>query len=218
MQVHQFKTEKIARVFTLGNIHTANDVWIVLHGYAQLASTFIEQFDFMVDHNTAVIAPEGLHRFYRRGFNGEVVASWMTKEDRLNDILDYVSFLNAVHAQFTNPRQRVNILGFSQGVATACRWLAESDLIPSNIVLWAGTFPSDITLEPGESVFNNTRTFLAYDSEDPFRTEESWNKQLVFFEKMGIQPELFEYEGKHSIPKPHLIRLIETHINPFLSD
>jgi hypothetical protein len=44
-----------------------------------------------------IIAPEGLSRFYRKGFSGDVVASWMTKDDRLDDMEDYVRYLNDLH-------------------------------------------------------------------------------------------------------------------------
>ncbi len=48
----------------------------------------------------------------------------MTKEDRENEIADYVDFLDAVFGEVVTPGARVTVLGFSQGVATAARWLA----------------------------------------------------------------------------------------------
>ena len=36
------------------------------------------------------MAPEGLSRFYLEGFSGKVGATWMTREDRLNDIDNYL--------------------------------------------------------------------------------------------------------------------------------
>lgn len=218
MQEHHFKTPKTARYFVAGDLHQASEVWIVLHGYAQLASDFLKTFDALVKPNTAIVAPEGFHRFYRKGFYGDVVASWMTKEDRLNDISDYITFLNEVYSRCISTSQTVHVLGFSQGVATACRWLAESEVPVSNLILWAGTFPQDINLESGSGKLKDIKTYLAYDKNDPFRTEESWQKQLDFFQRQGLTPTLYRYEGGHKIPEESFIRFVETYINPSLSN
>ena len=120
MQKIEFPVHKTARVFVLGSVEKATDVWIVLHGYAQLANTFLSEFEHLANGHTAIVAPEGLHRFYRKGFYGDVVASWMTKEDRLTDIQDYVNYLNNLVQSFPKSVQNVHVLGFSQCVATAC--------------------------------------------------------------------------------------------------
>ena len=39
---------------------------------------------------------------------------------------------------------RIVVLGFSQGTATVCRWLAASDLRADQIVLWAGGIPPEL--------------------------------------------------------------------------
>ncbi|MBO6516202.1 MAG: phospholipase [Bacteroidia bacterium] len=217
MEEHHLETKKTARLFTLGDIEAATEVWIVLHGYAQLASDFIQNFQPLVSSTTAVIAPEGFHRFYRKGFYGDVVASWMTKEDRLNDIEDYLGFLNTVVDRFCSERHQLHILGFSQGVATACRWVADGRVQPYSLTLWAGSFPRDIDLPGGAENIRNTRTFLAYDEADPFRTEESWAKQLDFFKQIGLTPTKYQFSGGHTIPRDEFTRFVETHINPFLS-
>ena len=200
MESRQLKVSKTARIYTLGNTETAKNIWIIFHGYAQLASTFIKEFQTLINEETAVIAPEGMHRFYRRGFYGEVVASWMTSEDRLSDIADNAAYLNQVYNDWIKPNQKVHVLGFSQGVATACRWLAESTFPIENLVLWAGSFPQDLTTSKTSSMTIG-RCFMAYDKEDPFWNEESWLKQLKSIGAFGIQPIVFSFNGGHSIPK-----------------
>ncbi len=103
----------------------------VLHGYGQLAKFFIRKFKDLGDQYT-IIAPEGQHYFYLRGTSGRVGACWMTKENREQDIENYINYLNAVHAEISSEHdwQEVSILGFSQGVAKAFRWLAEGNLTP----------------------------------------------------------------------------------------
>jgi predicted esterase len=200
MQKHELPVQKTAQIFTLGDVQSATEVWIVLHGYAQLARTFLETFEQIASKDCAIIAPEGLHRFYKKGFYGDVVASWMTKEDRLNDIEDYSKYLDSVLNKFTKTGQTIRVFGFSQGVATACRWISQSDSKISSLILWAGTFPTDISMKNDGSSLPFSACYLAYDPEDKFRNEDSWNKQLNFIGDAGIKPTIFTYTGGHTIP------------------
>ena len=79
---HNIKVEKTATYYSSGNIKTAKTIWFVLHGYGMLAEYFIKKFDSIVNNDNCVIAPEGLSKFYTKGFYGRVGASWMTKENR----------------------------------------------------------------------------------------------------------------------------------------
>ena len=86
---------KTARYFTLGELNeNTRELWFVLHGYAQLASDFIQDFEGLDNGTRFIVAPEGLNKFYARGFGGKPAASWMTSEDRENEIIDYINYLN----------------------------------------------------------------------------------------------------------------------------
>ena len=69
---------------------------------------------------SGLVSIQGLHRFYSRG--GDVVASWMTKEDREQAIADNVDYvgkvLTTVADEFGITRPLIYV-GFSQGVAMA---------------------------------------------------------------------------------------------------
>ena len=101
---------------------------MVLHGYRQLARRFLRRFEPVAGDHRRIVAPEGLSRFYadpgrgRHGPASAVGASWMTREDRENEIRDYVAYLDQLwqHLRTDSPgRTRLVVLGFSQGVATA---------------------------------------------------------------------------------------------------
>ena len=81
---HHLSVEKTARYFTMGEGKAnCQYLWIVLHGYGQLASSVIKRFKTLDPDKHFVLAPEGLSRFYwGEGFGGKAVASWMTSEDR----------------------------------------------------------------------------------------------------------------------------------------
>src|SRR4051812_7128633 len=95
---HSITTPKTARVFTHGHISEKTKlVWIVAHGYGFLAEFFIEKFEELDPEEHFVIVPEALNRFYLKDMSGRAGASWMTTEDRENEIKDYISYLDNVY-------------------------------------------------------------------------------------------------------------------------
>ena len=98
---HQLTVSRTARYHQLGELSAmTRRVWFVAHGYGQLAAYFIRHFAPLTaaDPHLVVVAPEGLSRFYLNGTGGRVGATWMTKEDRLAEIEDYVAYLNQLAA------------------------------------------------------------------------------------------------------------------------
>ena len=151
---HHLTVSRTARYYTLGT--PRNAVWIVAHGYGELAAEFAARFAPVDDGSRLIVAPEGLSRFYHAGpspttttppTHGPVGASWMTREDRDSEIADQVAYLDALRdslfARVPRDAVRLTVLGFSQGVATVCRWLARSQTPVERLVCWAGTIPDD---------------------------------------------------------------------------
>lgn len=190
-----------ARYFTLGTLHAKTPaVWLVCHGYGQLASYFIRHFQPLADAGHFVIAPEGLSRFYLQGFSGRVGASWMTKEDRQTDIDNYVRYLSDVYKAATSGTEiPLHLLGFSQGVATISRWATLSGVPFRQLVIWAGVFPPDLPIEFSATALNKRKVTVVYGTSDPFLEEARIEEQLLLLQNMGIQPEVISFEGKHEI-------------------
>src|SRR5712692_3984827 len=120
MQEHRLAIARTARYYTLGALGPATrQVWFVCHGYGQLAGRFLRHFAPLDDGSRVIVAPEGLSRFYltERAAERRVGASWMTREDRLAEIDDYVHYLDAVQtavAASGHPAPAaVHALGFS---------------------------------------------------------------------------------------------------------
>src|SRR5688500_4670112 len=146
MHEHHLIVSRSARFYTLGSLdESTRDVWIVCHGYAQLASRFVRHFAPIHVPGRLIVAPEALNRFYfdpvfgHHGPDAKVGATWMTREDRLREIADYVGYLDALHsaifARVDRSRAPLTVLGFSQGVATATRWATLGTVQPDHLVL-----------------------------------------------------------------------------------
>ncbi|GAA4314933.1 phospholipase [Nibribacter koreensis] len=201
---------RTAHLHQLGTLSSATQhVWVVCHGYGQLAKYFIRHFKGLEDEQTVLLAPEALSRFYLEGFSGRVGATWMTKEERLLEIDDYVEYLNLVWQliQKEAPNARLTLLGFSQGAVTVCRWLAFSAVPCEKLILWAGAFPEDIEYTGLSTTLAHTSVYMVYGLQDPFITKERLHNQLEILRSQGIQPILIPFEGKHELNKDILAQL-----------
>jgi predicted esterase len=117
------------------------------HGYAESAETHLARLQTIpgVDR-WVVVSVQGLHRFYRRRSN-EVIASWMTRQDRELMIADNVAYVSAVAAQVladTKAPPLVVFAGFSQGTSMAYRAAAASATMAAVIAL-GGDIPPDVS-------------------------------------------------------------------------
>lgn len=119
----------------------------LLHGYGQLAFYFLKKVEHLLTEDTTLVAPEGMHRFYLEGTAGRVGASWMTKEARELDITENTRALDKLHEKLQSELdpEQVIVLGFSQGGATAARWIANGHIRPTSFISWASVFPPDIS-------------------------------------------------------------------------
>ncbi|MCU0435484.1 MAG: phospholipase [Bacteroidia bacterium] len=210
MKKHVLKVAKTARYFTLGNSGSeVREVWFVCHGYAQLASEFLQQFATLQQPGRLLVAPEGLHRFYRKGGRGEVAASWMTSEDRQHDIEEYVAALNATAEEVlhTLPQNvRIIVLGFSQGAATVCRWLQNGKIKADELVLWCGFFPPD--MKPPVLPLHTKLTLLTA-SHDRFISPEENEAQLHELRKQQVEFRHLPFQGEHEIVPAALELLVQ---------
>ena len=218
MQEENLNIQFKARYFKLGQINaTTKQVWFVLHGYGQLAKYFITKFNALTDQSICVIAPEGLSRFYMEDVttrsqtgNNRVGATWMTRENRLMDIDNYITYLNAVYAlEMKNTQLPVTIVGFSQGAATATRWILDSYISFSKLILWAGLFPDDIDFEKGKEALEQKDVRIIYGKNDPFLTAERVVEMKRLAQKVGVTSSPILFDGGHELHEATLLKLID---------
>ena len=208
MQEHHIGVTRSARYFTLGDSSRGvGEVWFVCHGYGQLAARFLEKLRVLDDGRRYLVAPEGLSRFYLTESPTErrVGASWMTREDRLIEIDDYVSYLDAVCADvFTSldrARVTVHALGYSQGASTVSRWAALGKAKIDRVTLWGGEFPPDLDLTVDAVVgrLRAARMTLVYGRSDEFITPKVVSGIAERLRKHGIPWEEIPFDGGHEL-------------------
>jgi predicted esterase len=117
------------------------------HGYAEDAELHLERLRSIPGADRwLTVSVQGLHRFYR-GRSRDVVASWMTRQNRdlvIPDNLFYVSaVIDAVRSEWGAGTPLV-FAGFSQGVAMAFRAAALGRHQANGIVALGGDVPPDL--------------------------------------------------------------------------
>jgi predicted esterase len=206
------------RYFTAGDLATADQVWFVIHGYGQLAEAFIQKFKALAGYGVFVVAPEGLSRFYledtaRRMQSGnmKVGATWMTREDRVNDIDNYLAYLNSVYDDVNLPPGiPVTILGFSQGAATATRWVMDGKVNFQRLILWAGIFPQDVDFTSGHEILLSKDIVLVYGKDDPFLSDERFAEMELLSQRLKVKPSVVTFDGGHVIDEEAIMKLAQT--------
>jgi predicted esterase len=212
---HHARIARRARYYTLGAAEAAHDIWIVCHGYGQLAGRFIENFTSIAQPGSLFVAPEGLHRFYidpppRPAAQRRVGATWMTREDRDNDIADYVDYLDLLSAELTAraPSARVRALGFSQGTATVLRWAVRGQATPAEVVLWAGEVPDDVDWTEGARKLAQTRIRAIRGSRDENVPATVFQRNLETLKQVGLSYQMHEFDGGHKLDDAVLLALL----------
>ena len=206
---------RTGRYFRLNSVQSkTKNVWIVFHGYGQLAEYFIKHFENLDPQLNVIIAPEGLSRFYVEGLTGRVGASWMTKEDREDEIRDQSNYINMVLKDSgIDPKDRSYRfigLGFSQGTATAVRWFVNNDIRPDQLILWAGSFPHDVDTQEHIWIFKDLPVHFVYGNEDPFLEHIDIQEKSAEFESHGMALTTWEFDGKHTMDKPTLNKIVDS--------
>jgi predicted esterase len=156
------------------------------HGYAENAERHLIELERIPGvERWTLVAVQALHPFYLSRTQ-EIVASWMTRQDRELAIADNKEYVRSVVSTLPHPRTLV-FLGFSQGTAMAYR--AAADQNATAIIVLGGDVPPDVTsgIPP---------VLIGRGKKDDWYTQEKFEKDLRFLKtRTNVTPCL--YGGSH---------------------
>ena len=215
--LHHLSVPRSARYALLGAPGPGvSELWMVLHGYRQLAHRFIRRFGGLASPARLVAAPEALNRFYvedapgRHGPASRVGGTWMTREDREAEIRDYVGYLDRLHNHLQGdlpaPAPTV-VLGFSQGCHTAARWTAYGAVRPRAVILWGEVLPGDLDMDRAGAAWEGVRLVSVQGREDAHITPELMGAQEEQAGRAGVALEVRWHEGGHGLDRELLLEL-----------
>ena len=116
------------------------------HGYAETAEIQIDRLAAVPGADAwTLLSVQALHRFYR-GRSEDVVASWMTRQDRDAAIADNVRYVDAAIAavRTSGSTDPVVYAGFSQGVAMAFRSAVLGRWPCAGVIAVGGEMPPEL--------------------------------------------------------------------------
>ncbi len=197
----KLKVLKTAYISTYGELNTETKaIWLVFHGYGYLSEYFIRKFTHLP--SSYIIVPEGLSHFYLEGFSGRIGANWMTAYERQDEIDDYVAYINQVVDTYTKNTEMdctINVLGFSQGAATASRWYQQTNLKVDNFIIWSNILAKEHFNDPK---FLTENIYFVHGNKDEFiEKNASSNAEFKnYLKEKSSSAKVIEFNGGHDIP------------------
>ena len=186
---------------TRNNLTAATkNVWFCCHGLGFLSRYFIQYFNGLDADENYIIAPQAPSKYYQKSDFKHVGASWLTREETQQETENVLNYLDAVFASEEIPEdKRLILLGYSQGVSVAMRWLASRKLNVDTLVIHSGGIPKELSPQDFDFL-TTTQVELWYGTEDEYLTEkriyeETRRAKEMFGEALKIVP----FEGKHVV-------------------
>lgn len=170
---------------------------VACHGYAESAETQLDRLDGIGGADAWVrVSVQALHRFYR-GAAQDVVASWMTRQDRELAIQDNVAYVlgvaDAVASRHPAAR-RLIFAGFSQGVAMAWRAACASPRPVTALVGLGGDVPPELTAGDLTRV---AHAFLGRGDRDPWYSEQQFAADQVRLRDADVDLTAYCFDDEH---------------------
>lgn len=167
------------------------------HGYAESAEIQLERLRAIAGAGGwIVVSIQGLHRFYRGRFT-DVVASWMTRQDRELAIADNIVYaakvIDTVANEYSAGPRRV-LAGFSQGVGMAFRCATGLGRPVDGIVALGGDIPPELDA----SALSRIRTvLLGRGTRDELYTSEKLTADERRLRAAGIDVQILLLDAGH---------------------
>lgn len=167
------------------------------HGYAEAAEAQLDRLRAIPGaERWLAVAVQGLHRFYQRRSN-QVIAGWMTRQDRELAIADNRAYVDAVIDAVSREwpaAPAVVFAGFSQGVAMAFRAAAASIRPVSGVIAVGGDVPPEI--EPAALALVRS-ALVCRGVRDEWHTQAVFDADVGRLRANGVDVRPLVFEGGH---------------------
>ena len=189
---------------------TTKNVWFVCHGIGYLSRYFLKYFDELNSEENYIIAPQAPSKYYLGSSYKHVGSSWLTKENTVTETENVMRYFDAVlEAENVPNALNLIVLGYSQGVSVAMRYVAKRKLTCEQLVLIAGGIPKELRAEDLAFLKRETKVSLIYGNQDEYLTSAYLvDTKKRFNELFGNDAAVISFEGKHEMPKKIINELV----------
>jgi predicted esterase len=195
---------------TLNNLtEKTKNLWIVFHGMGYLSKYFIKYFSELNPEENYIIAPQAPSKYYQDKKFKHVGASWLTRE---NTVVETENILKYVDVVFQNevlkkPHNLI-VMGYSQGVSIAARWVASRKINCEKLILHSGGIPKELKPTDFDFMKPETKVIYLYGNKDEYitearKTEENLKGNQLFKERLEIKI----FDGIHEVNREMLLEI-----------
>ena len=180
------------------------NIWLIFHGMGHLSRYFMRHFSALNQEENVVIAPQAPSKYYQGTEYKHIGASWLTKEDTLAETENVLNYMDAVwQKEAPKTETRLMVVGYSQGVSIATRWLSSRKIQCDHLVLHSGGIPVELRTTDFEYLPSNTEVTLLYGDKDPYINEtrvkeEKRKAEMLFGNRLRVQ----QFKGVHEVFSP----------------
>jgi predicted esterase len=172
-------------------------VLVGFHGYSEGAEAQLERMRRIPGADRwLLVSIQGLHRFYQRRAN-EVVASWMTRQDRelaIADNLAYVdAVIDAVDREYPGAMPLV-LSGFSQGVSMTFRAATGLSRRVDGVIAVGGDVPPELGPDTLEAV---SQALVCHGTRDEFYARAIFERDVKRLRDAKVTVRALEFDGGH---------------------
>src|SRR3954468_18392044 len=196
MDVHSIPTTTHGRVLIRhATTSSARGLLVGFHGYMENAAIQLARLETIPGADAwTLLSVQGLHRFYRAR-SQEVIASWMTREDRDDAIADNIAYVdNALRLVASDARASIVHVGFSQGVAMAFRAALRGERSAAGVIAIAGDVPPEL-LADAACAF--PPVLLVRGEADEWHTAAKLDADVTALRERGAEVEVVVHPGGH---------------------
>jgi len=174
----------------------ASPLLVGFHGYAESAEKQMARLQAIPSADEwVVVSVQGLHRFYERRAD-EVIASWMTRQDRALAIADNLAYVSAVIEEVMRERTAPYVVfaGFSQGVAMAFRAAAACTRPVAGAIAVGGDVPPEIEVA---SLARVGSALVCRGVRDEWYSTAKFDADLRRLREADVRVQQLEFDGGH---------------------
>jgi predicted esterase len=185
------------------------NVWLVCHGMGYLSRYFLKYFKNLNPSDNYIIAPQAPSKYYIQP-KMHVGSNWLTRDNTEAGTENIINYIDAVLENESIPSNiNLIVLGYSQGVSIAMRYLVKRQLQCSLLVIHSGGIPKELTAEDFKYLSKNCNVKLIYGTEDEYLNDERIKEETtrandLFGNRISILP----FEGKHVVNVGYINELV----------
>ncbi|WP_271781886.1 alpha/beta hydrolase [Aquimarina algiphila] len=186
---------------TLNSLDTnTKTVWIVFHGIGYLSRYFIRLFESLDKTDNYFIAPQAPSKYYKGDDYRRVGSSWLTKENTKKDTQNVLRYVDAILSEENIPKDKnLVILGYSQGVSIASRWISSRKINPDAFVIISGGFPKELSKKDFSFLNETTKITHILGQKDPYFEIAKVEEEKVRVKHILPQIEFRTHPGGHEL-------------------